>query len=292
MGNPSPHEQIVVLLGNLEDEISRISRHKVTDQNWFKGIKKASIAKSFEFCLEAYRRDTSDSAFFLAPSVRGICEDLITITYLQQLSEREQNRVTILKSKLASVEATEKQQRFFESERPWQPVVTYSNAAELKQQLTAELKSIGENKNLWKKGTPFPSVYKMAEATKLSEVYDFIYNISSDIVHFNARILLRMGWGEDPRDVSFSTGNFSSYYLNMCCTYGLLLFLYQQQNFDLPFNTDAQEIFLELSALLSYEMRWVESVTFEELNIEPPSLQDRINRRLQFDKNMSEINET
>jgi hypothetical protein len=43
---------------------------------------RASLAKSFEFCLEAYKYRTNHIAFFLVPSLRSICEDLIVLSYL------------------------------------------------------------------------------------------------------------------------------------------------------------------------------------------------------------------
>jgi hypothetical protein len=41
---------------------------------------RASLAKSFEFCLEAYKYRTNHIAFFLVPSLRSICEDLIVLS--------------------------------------------------------------------------------------------------------------------------------------------------------------------------------------------------------------------
>ncbi len=92
------------------------------------------------------------------------------------------------------------------------------------------------------------------------------------MVHFNPRILLRMGWGaNDPHDVQFTTNNFSQYYKHMCQTYGVLLLLYQQRFFDLTFTSEAQAVFLQMQDKLNEDMRWVESVTYEELNLKPPS---------------------
>lgn len=171
---------------------------------------------------------------------------------------------------LGSIESAEKQTKFFEKERPWQPVMNYPNAEVLKQQHERELMSIRDAEELWSKNRVFPSVYSMAQRVGLSEVYDFIYNITSDIVHFNPRILLRMGWGDDPRDVQFTTNNFSGYYLRMCQTYGILLLLYEHRIFDLPFAAKSVEIFSQLQQDLENDMRWVESVTYEEMNLKPP----------------------
>jgi hypothetical protein len=110
----------------------------------------------------------------------------------------------------------------------------------------------------------------MADKTDLLEVYDFIYNISSDVVHFNPRVLLRMGWGDTPQDVHFTTKNFARYYVRMCRTYGVLLLLYQYQHFELQFPENAREVFSKLRYDIDSDLRWVESVTFEELNLKAP----------------------
>jgi hypothetical protein len=48
----------------------------------------------------------------------------------------------------------------------------------------------------------------MANQVNLKRFYDFIYAVTSEIVHFSARIALRSGWGESPRKVRFSAKKF------------------------------------------------------------------------------------
>src|SRR6266513_816234 len=57
---------------------------------------RASLAKSFEFCLEAYKYRTNHIAFFLVPSLRSICEDLIVLSYLAKMSSVDRNELVSL----------------------------------------------------------------------------------------------------------------------------------------------------------------------------------------------------
>jgi hypothetical protein len=162
------------LLNELNDEFQSVGELRITNDTWFEGVKRAAIVKAFEFCVEVYRDSEATNSFFLAPALRGICEDLIAVTFIQGLPEKERNRVAVVKAKLASVEASEKQKRFFGKERPWQPVVTYPEADKLRLQYREELKLIGENTGLWPKNKISPNVSEMAQKVDLSEVYDFV----------------------------------------------------------------------------------------------------------------------
>ncbi len=137
------------LLNGLRDEFRRIGELRIGEgDTWFEGVKRAAIIKSFEFCLEVYTDDETGNPFFLAPTLRGICEDLIAVAFLQYLPEKERDRAAILKAIIASIEASEKQERFFNKVRPWQPVVTYPDAEKRKRRCKDELRSIGRSRGL------------------------------------------------------------------------------------------------------------------------------------------------
>ena len=265
------------LLNALDEEFLQLGKLRITNETWFEGIKRAAIIKTFEFCVEVYKEDKDSRSFFLAPALRGTCEDLIAIAFLQKLPEKEQNTVTLSRVMTSLFESSEKQKRFFNKEHSWQPVVTFPNSDERKHDYEEQLKYVGHCTGFWHKNRTFPSVYQMSKEVSLNEIYDFVYNITSDIVHFNPRILLRMGWGEnDPSNVQFSTENFSGYYSSMCRTYGLFLLLYQVRLFELSFSEESKEVFSRLEAKLHDVTRWPESVTFEEINAKPPSDLSRI----------------
>jgi hypothetical protein len=149
--------EMLDLLKQLTNEFIGLGQLRITDDTWFEGVKRGAITKTFEFCLAVCAdREDEHVFFFLAPTLRGIWEDLIAVTFLQRLPERARNRASIVKAMLVSIEASEKQKRFFERERRWQPVVSYPDVQKRKQQFEDELKSIGGATGLWSKKQVFP----------------------------------------------------------------------------------------------------------------------------------------
>src|SRR5262245_59337316 len=62
---------------------------------FFLNCLRASLSKSFEFCLEAHA-GRNRIAFFLVPSLRSICEDLIVLSYMGKMSSVDRNKLGFL----------------------------------------------------------------------------------------------------------------------------------------------------------------------------------------------------
>jgi hypothetical protein len=107
-----------------------------------------------------------------------------------------------------------------------------------------------------------PSVREMAKHSDLLELYEYVYHATSSLVHFNPRILLRMGWGVLP-DIQFSTQNFEDYYSDFSCFYSLyLLSKFGKWLVEIDFlNASAAIEFQKIDDLLDAESRWPELVT-------------------------------
>jgi len=174
---------------------------------------RASLSKSFEFCLEAYKDRTNHIAFFLAPSLRSICEDLVVLSYLaNKMSRADRNELVSLlfQQELSSQLAA--QSKFFDLTRPEQSVI--QPRAIDKRKIEDSIRQIWKRNgwagliSSWK-----PTIRQIAEKNHidvLTTLYDYIYRLSSGAVHFNPRVLLRTGWG---RPAQFSPKNFSKYYV-------------------------------------------------------------------------------
>ena len=84
---------------------------------------RASLSKSFEFCLEAHKNRTNDIAFFLVSSLRSICEDLIILSYLGKMSNADRNELVSLLIRHEWASQLSAQSKFFALARPEQPVI-------------------------------------------------------------------------------------------------------------------------------------------------------------------------
>lgn len=108
---------------------------------------------------------------------------------------------------------------------------------------------------------------------ELDDIYDFIYAITSDVVHFNPRVILRNAWGETEDRFEYSVSNFDLYYAAFCQTYGLFFICEYARAFstELSFSNEYLLGISKLEETLSEQLRWPEAVTFEEMNIKGPS---------------------
>jgi hypothetical protein len=164
---------------------------------------------------------------------------------------------------------------FFAAARPWQPVV--GTKAIGTPDPSSELAKLAKQ-FAWPKGQ-WPTVRHMARSANLEYLYDYMYAATSEWVHFSPRMLLRMGWGNCPNpeiirdvDVEFSTSHFSGYYAAFAKTYSLYLLALGLRRLapilDPSFDLTVAD---GLDRELARSMRWPELITFEELNLKPPS---------------------
>ncbi len=158
--------------------------------------------------------------------------------------------------------------------RPFQPVLRSANIESMDiQKVRHELRSFWRNNGWLKLNRDMPPTREIAERSDpevLHVVYDFIYRIASDAVHFNPRALLRTGWGNIPREATFSSRNMGDYYLAMCRVYGSYLFCLYFEFFGqfLRLNQEEKSAVRELRKYLLSLPRWPEMITFEEMNID------------------------
>lgn len=245
---------VIQVLSSLEEETRARTLVNLKTEGTFLNVLKGCFVKSFEYAVTCHDDSIKNSFFFLAPVLRGICEDFIVLRFLQiKRNEEERDEILLNKAKLLIFESVDKQRKFFEKHRPFQPVFD----ASLKEPLPK---------------ANFPPIRNMAGEVGLDDLYDFMFAVTSDVVHFNPRIILRNAWGENEQVFKHSTKNFDLYYQNFCHIYSLYLFCEFTKAFKLELNLSENycNSILELEHNLNAQLRWPEAVTFEEMNIEGP----------------------
>src|SRR4051812_40762281 len=96
----------------------------------FEALVAAALAKCVEFNVAVNRaRKHKDEEFVFVSALRGICEDLISLTYLSRMSVQSRNNLTKLLISQTVSKGLETQQAFFAANNPFQPVLSLSNAA-------------------------------------------------------------------------------------------------------------------------------------------------------------------
>lgn len=275
------------LLDELRIVVDDIARATIAEKGIYGCALRASVVKSFEFTYLAYQDPPLAHAFFITSTLRGICEDLITFTFLEGVSEDERNEALSLLMMANIAEGANAQSEFFGVNRPWQPVVQppKERLSDTKQKLRSLSARLG-----WTGRQPWPTMWHMAKAAHLHALYSYLYSATSKWVHFSPQILLRMGWGGTKDDAGdhtewrFSTANFSKYYVDFNQIYSLLLLLKLLRGPAATLLPDiAQKVVAALENNLNEPIRWPETVTFEELNLEGPGSLIRILLRAAHD---------
>lgn len=245
-------------------------------EGMFRGVLKAAFIRSFEFAVATHRYthdQANEESFFLAAGLRGICEDLIVLKFMRRLRRKDRDEVVKIRMLVSTGEAVGKQAAFFCKTRPFQPVIRpFIDQVELdaaKDRLTL----IGQQSKLWNTSKKLPPVEQMANRVHLRQFYEFIYAATSEIVHFSVRVALRSGWGDVPRNVRFSTENFSRYYLEFSQFYSIYMLATFCRTFsaDLGLSKAFMNVVKEMETSLSERLRWPELVTFEEMNQTNPN---------------------
>jgi hypothetical protein len=92
-------------------------------------------------------------------------------------------------------------------------------------------------------------------------------------VHFNPRVALRNGWGDNPRNSRFGMKNFCRYYLFFSQIYSVFLFNAFCESFkaELALPDNFMERLKMLKNNLNRINRWPEALTYEEMNQPSPN---------------------
>jgi hypothetical protein len=220
----------------------------------YANVLKGCYVKCFEFALFSRGLEPKSHAYFLAPALRGICEDFIVLSFLQG-KKPPNERDELLKNRTLSLvnDAVAKQQAFFQKRRAFQPV--FSRKLKLS---TPKAK--------------LPRTRNMASDIALGDLYDFMYAITSDVVHFNPRVIIRNAWGKDRKRFDHSVNNYDVYYADFCQTYGIYFLCLFARAFqlELAFSAAYRDTIAKLEGWLDEKLRWPEAVTYEEMNVEGP----------------------
>lgn len=274
MAKPSSFARI---LSFLKDEVRTVGRFDLTipDPDLYDAVLRSAFVKAFEFAHYANSvplTKADETSFFMMAGLRGICEDIITLKFIDQFDPLIRRQIILMEMASTVGKASDAQNSFFKKIRPFQPLVTFASDPAKTQKRKDRYRAIGLQTGLKMIQEKLPPVEQMAVNVGMAEVYDFFYRITSETVHFNVRVALRNGWG--PLDkIEFGTKKFCKYYLEVNQVYGIYLFSLISETFHSLLDLDDQFMkrLKRLSLELSRKLRWPEPVTFEEMNAQPPN---------------------
>ena len=247
------------------------------DLDWYDAMLRATFAKSYDFVRWVVSDSHNDSLYWAAATLRGLLEDIIVLTSIRSLPRNDRDSLLSSWMTVDTLEGMEKQTSFFLDQERIQSVLQPPPdlAAQLKHHRT-------QMKTIWMKHDLNPGHYGKGNIRELSRssgllfMYDFLYALTSRLVHFSPSMHLRSGWGklEDHKlVVRFRLANFASYYTALVSVYSALLLaeLIDRLGSDLQLS-DKWKSFSEMVRGTLFYSRLPELVTYEEMNLPAPNI--------------------
>ena len=261
------------LFGKIKPFIEKVAVCSISRDKLFHSCIRASIVKCFEFNLHA--RQKSDDAFFSLPVLRGICEDLIVLNFIQGMPEKDREDLIQLMMLVDAGTRAKYQDAFFTAVRPQQPVLRYKDIDARIEEFEGQMREIWQRHG-WPglKKKAMPQTRELADkqgSPVLTYLYEYLYRLTSQTVHFNVGSLMRSGWGE-PDNCTFSTRHFNPYFSAFGKIYGAYLFCVYFEFFTdfLQPDSEVNETIKEIRKWVIRQSRWPEMLTFEEMNLKVP----------------------
>ncbi len=271
------------VLRSLRLEVQEVSAYSLAKDGFYKVALRGAFVKAFEFADLSWRikgKRGDETPFFMASTLRGICEDVIALKFLRKLSRPERDETIKILMALQVRKAATEQSLFFSKARPFQPVLTPPPTTAEEALENQRLDEIGATSRLWKtKKGKMPSIETMAIAVGLRTLYDYFYRVASATVHFNPRMIFRSGWGTEEKGMvgRLTPKNYSLYYWEFNRVYSIYLLALFCKTFrtDLKLSKGFWLRLKSLSEKIDSVPRWPEAVTFEEMNLRSPGIIER-----------------
>jgi uncharacterized protein DUF5677 len=268
---PSSIDETRAFLKALRPEIAKKKICRPTREGLFKAVLKASFARIHEYAEFVYAdtMDVGPASFFGSAPLRQCCEDLIALKYLALLKRKDRDKVIQALMVISTGTASEKQGKFFKRNHPYQPVLTTTFKPADITNAKNVLNEIGTRTDLWRTSNKLPPIEQMAIKVGLSELYEYLYAGTSEIVHFNVRINLRSGWGSGKNEFAFSPSNFAKFYGQFSRVYAAFIWFSFCRAFRsaLQLSPEFMHTVDEVELAVESIDRWPELVTFEEMNV-------------------------
>src|SRR5258705_9550553 len=179
------------------------------NETFFKSCLVASFSKAADLGDSLFREHDEENAYFKTASLRGVCEEIIVLLYIDNILHPNQNEIIKHFVSLNLAKDLKSQEDFFNANHPMQPILDsklYSDKQASQNAIKLILNQMGI------KGDKLPPVEQMAQKVNLSELYSYLYRATSNFVHFNPGHLIRMGWGKNMKEATFKVSHFFKYY--------------------------------------------------------------------------------
>ncbi len=248
------------------------------DFDFYSCVLAAALSKLYDYCVWALKtRGKRGEHHWASAVLRGSTEEIILLSALREMSTEDRNRMIRLRVDYELCNDSAIQTRFFAVQERLQSVLPPMPDAEQRMGAAQQgMESIWKTYGLDGGRNALGNMRNLARTTGLGEFYDYFYALTSRMVHFSPRILMRQGWGHHEDGVlhaEFHASNFRRYYTAYVRVYSCLLLREFINRFagDLALPAEFGHTADQLHKAIQ-EQRYPELVTYEEMNLAPPNL--------------------
>lgn len=240
-----------------------------------------AYSKSIGFAVEIENSTFENKAFWVSSTLRSICEDLITLSFIDKNFHDKADEIIKLELSIEAKKSLEAQEEFYSKYRPQQPIIKpKDSSSDPEEKLRLIYKDYIQGKRPYK-----PSAWAMAKDQDLEVLYTYLYHATSRFVHFSPNTLLKMAWYDPENEESQCDPNFfSNYYYQFVKFYSVQLLSSLINRFPekIIIEDMLKKSIKERLAEANSIQRWPELVTFEELNVDSPWNEDDFARKNSF----------
>lgn len=272
----NPFSDISMRLDSLRPFVEELRQIKVSDfktgQMFFEAAFSAAFSKIYS-CAVAVHHEHEIPSMFLISTLRSCCEELIVLAAINEFeNDSDKNAVCEHMLRFEIGDRVELQKEFFDKFRPHQSVLANSQID--LETVRSDAQEIWARNGLNIGGSNIrPDTRRLASMhadDTLDLLYNFLFKIASDNVHFNMRGLLRTGWSDaSGTNFIYRPENFDRYCQSVLRIYAPLIFYLHFEFFEARLSEKSDEFRSLASALIDY-WRWPEAVTHEEHNFPYP----------------------
>lgn len=252
------------------------------DTDFYDMLIRSSFTKTFDFAYWAIDQNKQAGiSFWAVGTLRGIVEDVIILSAIRKLPCNDRHNLLQSWMLRDTLEGLTRQSVFFaKTERLQSVLPPPSSVEERLSRLRQKMRQIWEKHGYNPGRADRGNIRDLANSSGLSELYDFLYALTSRLVHFSPAVLLRSGWGHFEGDTlvgEFRASHFDGYYQSVVINYSLMLFAEYIQRLG-PYIGLGDAFFHASTSIQEYlaKRRLPELITYEEMNATPPSTLIRV----------------
>src|SRR6185503_14594374 len=149
---PKKQRPLSKIYKSMKPHVEAVAKSNLVNPDFYSIVLRAALAKSFDFNSYVSNLGRSSHSFYHTATLRGICEDLIVLRAIHGIPPADRSELITHLQRADIHESVKNQTKFFDTNRPQQPVVSSDDSEILWQGAQAKALAIYDKYGYVKKG--------------------------------------------------------------------------------------------------------------------------------------------